>query len=271
MIEPFGLGGWGWGVLRLHDVSVDPATALLGKPGSGLAIFHQHFAGFRPLVTATALGAAASVHGLVAGALAARRDVGILPRVRDNALITLGRTRAEITADLLAALTASRLAAAGHPDASLLARLGKATGVHTAIQAVADLAPLIGATGVPARPSRRQGPRRPDRAALRRWNPRQPVPLRRHRPARPRRYRDTGARHGGRFLRATPTTGAAAGHGCGACARHGGSSYEEAVFQIMLSTGHAGHGLANLSLPGEDDARSRGTAARRPITVRPYC
>jgi alkylation response protein AidB-like acyl-CoA dehydrogenase len=73
VIEPFGLGGRGWGVLRLHDLPVDPATALLGNPGSGLAIFHQHFAGFRPLVTATALGTAAGVHDLVADALAARR------------------------------------------------------------------------------------------------------------------------------------------------------------------------------------------------------
>ncbi|GAA3957191.1 acyl-CoA dehydrogenase family protein [Actinoplanes auranticolor] len=147
VIEPFGLGGWGWGVLRLHDVPIDPATALLGNPGSGLEIFHEHFAGFRPLVTATALGTAAGVHGLVADELAARRDVGILPRIRDNALITLGRAHAAITANLLAALTASRLAAAGHPDAGLLARLGKAAGIDTAVQAVADLAPLIGASG----------------------------------------------------------------------------------------------------------------------------
>lgn len=147
VIEPFGLGGWGWGVLRLHDVPVDPAVALLGTPGSGLAIFHQHFAGFRPLVTATALGTAAGVHSLVGDALTARRGVGILPRIRDNALITLGRTHAAITASLLAALTATRLAATGHPDAGLLARLGKAAGVDAAVAAVTDLAPLIGASG----------------------------------------------------------------------------------------------------------------------------
>ena len=147
VIEPFGLGGWGWGVLRLHEVPVDPAVALLGEPGTGLEIFHRHFTGFRPLVTATALGAAAGVHALVADALAARRGVGILPRIRDNALIALGRTHAEITAALLAALTTARLAAAGHPAAGLLARLGKAAGVDTAVQAVTELAPLIGAAG----------------------------------------------------------------------------------------------------------------------------
>ncbi|GGK79106.1 acyl-CoA dehydrogenase family protein [Mangrovihabitans endophyticus] len=146
VIEPSGLGGWGWGVLRLHDLPINPAEALLGTPGSGLEIFHQHFARFRPLVTATALGTAAGIHGLVADILAARRDAG-LPRIRDNALITLGRTHAEITAALLTTLTTSRLAAAGHPQAGLLARLGKAAGVDTAARAISDLAPLIGAAG----------------------------------------------------------------------------------------------------------------------------
>jgi alkylation response protein AidB-like acyl-CoA dehydrogenase len=147
VIEPFGLDGWGWGVLRLHDLPIDPAVALLGTPGSGLAIFHQHFTGFRPLVTATALGAAAGVHHQVTDTLTTRRDSGDLPRIRDNALITLGRSHAEITAALLAALTTSRLAAAGHPAAGLYARLGKATGVDVAVRAVTDLAPLIGAAG----------------------------------------------------------------------------------------------------------------------------
>lgn len=147
VIEPFGLGGWGWGVLRLRDLSVDPGTALLGAPGAGLEIFHQHFTRFRPQVTAAALGAAGGVHGLVASTLAARRGVGMLPRIRDNALITLGRTHAEITAALLTALTTTRLATAGHPGAELLARLGKAAGVDTAVRAVTSLAPLIGAVG----------------------------------------------------------------------------------------------------------------------------
>jgi alkylation response protein AidB-like acyl-CoA dehydrogenase len=93
------------------------------------------------------LGTAAGVHALVTDELAARRDIGALPRIRDNALITLGRTHAEITAALLAALTTSRLAADGHPQAELLARLGKAAGVDAALRAVTDLAPLIGAVG----------------------------------------------------------------------------------------------------------------------------
>jgi alkylation response protein AidB-like acyl-CoA dehydrogenase len=147
VIAPFGLGGWTWGVLRLRDVPVNPATDLLGRAGDGLAVFRRHFVRFRPLVTATALGTAAGVHTLVADALAARHKVGVLPQIRDNALITLGRTYAEITAALLAAITTSRLAATKHPHADLAARVGKAAGVDAAHRAVTDLAPLVGACG----------------------------------------------------------------------------------------------------------------------------
>lgn len=147
VIEPFGLGGWSWGVLRLREVPVDPAVDLIGRPGDGLGVFRRHFARFRPLVTATALGTAAGVHTLVTNALAAKTRVGVLPRVRDNALVVLGRTHAEITAALLAAITTSRLAADGHPHADFAARVGKAAGIDTSVRAVADLAPLIGAAG----------------------------------------------------------------------------------------------------------------------------
>jgi alkylation response protein AidB-like acyl-CoA dehydrogenase len=147
VIEPFGLGGWSWGVLRLHQVPIEPNMDLLGRAGDGLAVFRAHFTRFRPLVTATALGTAAGVHTLVREGLAARSAVGVLPRVRDNALITLGRTHADITAALLAAIMTSRLAAAGHPHADLAARVGKAAGVDAANRAVADLAPLLGAVG----------------------------------------------------------------------------------------------------------------------------
>ncbi|WBB95206.1 hypothetical protein O7543_29830 [Solwaraspora sp. WMMA2080] len=74
-------------------------------------------------------------------------QVGVLPRVRDNALITLGRTHAEIVAALLAAITAIRLTASGHPHADLFARAGKAAGVDITHRAVTDLAPLLGAYG----------------------------------------------------------------------------------------------------------------------------
>jgi integrase len=58
-------------------------------------------------------------------------------------------------------------------------RPGKAAGVDTAVLAVADLAPLIGAARFQRGHPPRQGPRRPHRPALRRRHPRQPVPLRR--------------------------------------------------------------------------------------------
>lgn len=94
VIEPFGLGGWSWGVLRLHDVAIDPATELIGRAGDGIGVFRRHFAQFRPLVTATALGTAAGVHTLVAETLAARTRVGMLPKVGDHALVIIGRTHA---------------------------------------------------------------------------------------------------------------------------------------------------------------------------------
>lgn len=147
LIEPLGLDGWSWGMLRLHDVPVDPANDLLGPAGSGLDVFRRHFGRFRPLVTATALGTAAGVHTFVTDSLAAACRSGTLRRVRDNALIMLGRTYAEINAALLAAISANRLASAGHPSADLVSRTGKAMGVDIAYQATADLAPLLGARG----------------------------------------------------------------------------------------------------------------------------
>ncbi|GAA2375288.1 hypothetical protein GCM10010170_078720 [Dactylosporangium salmoneum] len=147
MVEPFGLAGWSWGSLQFHGVSFDPTADLIGAAGDGLGVFRRHFSRFRPLVTATALGAAAGVHGFTTTVLAAKLTAGALPRIRDNALITLGRTHAEITAALLSALTTSRLAAMGHPSADLSARLGKAAGVDVAYRAVTDLAPLLGAAG----------------------------------------------------------------------------------------------------------------------------
>jgi alkylation response protein AidB-like acyl-CoA dehydrogenase len=149
-VLPAGLAGWSWGTLRLHQVPADPSSELIGAPGGGLAVFREHFARFRPLVTATALGTAAGVHTAVAEGMAARVRTGVLPRVRDNALITLGRTHASLVAALLATLAAVRLSDAGDPRADLWARTGKAYGVDTARAAVDDLVPLLGAAGFAA-------------------------------------------------------------------------------------------------------------------------
>lgn len=149
-LPPAGLAGWSWGVLSLHQVPVDPDTDLIGEAGHGLEVFRDHFAAFRPLVTATALGTAAGVHTTVTATLAARLNSGTLPRVRDHTLIALGHGHAALTACLLATLATATLTAAGHPDGEAWARAGKAYGVDTAIAVVDQLVPLIGAAGFTA-------------------------------------------------------------------------------------------------------------------------
>lgn len=147
VIEPFGLGGWSWGVLRLHDVAIDPATELIGRAGDGIGVFRRHFAQFRPLVTATALGTAAGVHTLVAETLAARTRVGMLPKVVDHALVIIGRTHAGDHRGSTVDHYHSPACGAGTPHADFAARVGKASGVDTAVKVVAELGPLIGAAG----------------------------------------------------------------------------------------------------------------------------
>lgn len=149
-IRPAGLAGWTWGVLRFNQVPIDPLRDLIGRAGEGLTIFRQHFSQFRPLVSATALGAAAAAHSFVADTLRARVRVGMLPRIRDHALITLGRAYVEINAAVLATVHAARLSAVPSDDGYLWSRLGKAHAVGTAHRAVAELTPLVGASGFQA-------------------------------------------------------------------------------------------------------------------------
>jgi alkylation response protein AidB-like acyl-CoA dehydrogenase len=142
ILEPAGLRGWTWGRLHFDGVVVDPQTRLLGGPGDGLAVFRTHFTRFRPQVTACALGAAAGVCDQVRSTLADKRRTGVLPRIRDNALIAIGMSWAEICSALLLAAHAAR-----HPTLDLASRAGKAHGVDAACRSVARLAPLIGAAG----------------------------------------------------------------------------------------------------------------------------
>ncbi|MDF3149402.1 MULTISPECIES: acyl-CoA dehydrogenase [unclassified Streptomyces] len=144
---PSGLGGWAWGTLALTDVSVSSDSILTTPGGDGEQIFRTHFAAFRPLVASIALGTAAGVHSRVRSTLHARTATRLLPRVRDTALVTLGRTQGEIHAGLLAAITAARLTAQHNPQADMWARSIKVHGVETAHRAVQDLAPLVGASG----------------------------------------------------------------------------------------------------------------------------
>jgi alkylation response protein AidB-like acyl-CoA dehydrogenase len=78
-ILPGGLSGWTWGELRLQDVQVRPSD-ILGGPGQGMMRLRDHFAHYRPLVAATALGVAASVHDLVAAQLSTRQAAGFITR-----------------------------------------------------------------------------------------------------------------------------------------------------------------------------------------------
>jgi alkylation response protein AidB-like acyl-CoA dehydrogenase len=146
LITPSGLSGWTWGELRLDAVAVRSGE-ILGQPGDGMRLLHEHFARYRPLVAATALGAAAAVHDRTATLLIDRRQSGAIARVRDNALIALGRTGAQLNAALLAAITAHRLAEAGHPTAQAWGCGVKAHSADVAYQAASELALLAGAAG----------------------------------------------------------------------------------------------------------------------------
>lgn len=149
LITPAGLSGWGWGELRLDQVTIRPCD-ILGQPGDGIRLLRGHFAAYRPLVAATALGAAAAVHDHAAAVLANRRQDGTILRVRDSALITLGRTWAQVNAALLSAVTACQIASAGHPSAETWSCGVKAHAADVAYQAASELALLEGAAGFTA-------------------------------------------------------------------------------------------------------------------------
>ena len=110
---------------------------------------HEHrvdFAGYRPLVTATALGGAAAVVDTVTHRLNLRQVTGELPRVRDSALVTIGRTHARLTTALLGTVIAARLADGGYNRAEQWSCAMKVRGIDTAYEAVGELALLAGAT-----------------------------------------------------------------------------------------------------------------------------
>ncbi|WP_280393540.1 acyl-CoA dehydrogenase family protein [Nocardia brasiliensis] len=143
-VLPSGLAGWSWGILDLEDVAVEPEEIL---HGDGMTLLRNHFAGYRPLVTATAVGGAAAVFDTVTVALGARQGAGEITRLRDSALVTIGRARAQLVSALLGAVAAARLTEAGHPDAEWWAAVTKAHGIDLANQAAAELALLLGAGG----------------------------------------------------------------------------------------------------------------------------
>ncbi|HET9898974.1 MAG TPA: acyl-CoA dehydrogenase family protein [Streptosporangiaceae bacterium] len=148
-VRPSGLADWSWGELRLDEVPLR-LSEVLGRPGQGMDLLREHFAHYRPLVAATALGAAAAVSDHVAAHLCARRSSRLIADLRDNALITVGRSYAQINAALLAVLTAQRLSEDGDQLATLWGCAIKAHGVDAAHAAASELALLTGATGFTA-------------------------------------------------------------------------------------------------------------------------
>jgi alkylation response protein AidB-like acyl-CoA dehydrogenase len=144
-VSPAGLAGWTWGILDLDAVPVHPDRDVL--LGDGMSLLRKHFTAYRPLVTATALGAAAAVFDTVNAHLRYRQTSGDLPRLRDSALVTLGRTHAQLMTALLGTTMAAQLA---HAEAHRAEQWGwemKAHGVDTAHQAATELAQLLGAAG----------------------------------------------------------------------------------------------------------------------------
>ncbi|MGH3695197.1 MAG: acyl-CoA dehydrogenase family protein [Pseudonocardiaceae bacterium] len=144
LIPPTGLAGWTWGVLDFVAVAIHPTDVLIGE---GMMVLREHLAGYRPLVTATALGGAAAVFDAVTTTLAIRHTTGDLSRLGDSALVTIGRAHAQLVTALLGAVLGSHLATIDHDHAEPWAAAMKAHGVDTANYTTAELALLLGATG----------------------------------------------------------------------------------------------------------------------------
>jgi len=147
-VAPTGMAGWTWGILDLDGVSVHPERDVLH--GDGMFLLRKHFASYRSLVTATGLGAAAAVFDIVTAGLTDRQASGDVPRLRDSALVTLGRTHAQLVTALLGTAMAAHFAHSGTDRAEQWGWEMKAHGIDTAHQAAAELGLLLGAAGYQA-------------------------------------------------------------------------------------------------------------------------
>ncbi|MEV6843664.1 acyl-CoA dehydrogenase family protein [Actinoplanes sp. NPDC051411] len=147
-LAPTGVAGWTWGILDLDDVAVDPERDVLR--GDGMFLLRKHFASYRSLVTATGIGAAAAVFDLVTASLTDRQASGDVPRLRDSALVTLGRTHAQLVTALLGTAMAAHLAHSGTDRAEQWGWEMKAHGIDAAHHAAAELGLLLGAAGYQA-------------------------------------------------------------------------------------------------------------------------
>ncbi|MFB8281181.1 acyl-CoA dehydrogenase family protein [Nocardia colli] len=143
-VAPTGLAGWSWGILDLDCVPVRADDVL---HGDAIALLRTHFASYRPLVAATALGGAAAVFDEVVTSLTHRHTCGEVARLWDSALVTIGRVHAQLITALLGTVIAAHMAEAGHEHAERWGAVMKAHGVDTASQAAAELTLLLGASG----------------------------------------------------------------------------------------------------------------------------
>lgn len=142
--QPAGLQGWAWGVLRFEGTPFHD-EAFIGQIGGGHKVFAAHFSAFRPLVAATALGAAANVWRLTREDLQSRLATGQIKRPRDTAEEALAYHKTKIRNALLGVLVGP----SGIREAIALdeesAMCGKADAVETALEAVRDLRVLVSA------------------------------------------------------------------------------------------------------------------------------
>jgi len=144
-IEPAGLRGWSWGELTFDGVELADGD-LLGALGDGIDLFREHFTYYRPLVAATALGAAASIYDLVIRAVRQKLEKQTIERCRDSALETFGRTFIELQGALAAVRMAGELCGTEDEHRSWVwSRLAKAHGVDVAHRVVGELSRLGGA------------------------------------------------------------------------------------------------------------------------------
>ena len=142
--DTIGLRGWSWGKITFDQMPFED-TDILGARGQGAAIFKEHLAYYRPMITMTTLGVAAAVLDMAVRELNRRVSEADIIAPRDSALETIARHYASINAGILSAVCAAVQGVEDSPQSSLWARTTKAWGIEQAYHAVSELALLMGA------------------------------------------------------------------------------------------------------------------------------
>lgn len=140
-----GLRGWSWGRLIFDDVRVAAADLLTVGSAAGRDLFTAHFDYYRPMVSMTALGAAAWMFDSTVAILRERLRSQRIDRPLDSTLERLGAGHARLHSALLASLAAVQAVHEGDAHSSVFSRTAKAHGVGTAYECVDELQRLLGA------------------------------------------------------------------------------------------------------------------------------